>query len=183
MIFLLFASLCFSFLDQSTAGRTSVVLRQKKTGLLSGTGIALDHFMKLFPLILLACSASAFGRIGETPNQCQDRYGSSTGQAGQFTMYSKGHVTVAVLFIDGISAKEIFNTEAGSQFSGDQISELLTANAEGSTWSKSLHNDYYTRSDGEARASLELGSNSVQSLTIWSITRKKIAEKESGSGF
>lgn len=135
----------------------------------------------LIPLMLLLTIAAAFARLGETPDQCSLRYGSSVGQNGPFFIYSKDHVKIAVLFRDGLSAKEIFAPESGASFSKEQIAELLNANSGGATWSlvsavSAVYKEY-DRSDGRALATFD------GALTIWDCATRIVPGKQPTSGF
>lgn len=143
--------------------------------------------LQITAILFLAVSTS-FARLGETPDECAIRYGSSTGTAGQFTMYSKGHVTVAVLFRAGHSAQEIFAPEPFNVFSEDQIAEFLTANSEGATWiaaAGSGHWRVYWRSDKKARATLELTGTKSLSIEYMGSSSQyhEIEKKPSSDGF
>ena len=139
--------------------------------------------MKIFANAIFGILLSAlttFARLGETPDQCQMRYGSSNGQKGEFTLYHKDHFDIAVLFRDGKSVQEIFLSNVNPAFSEDQVAELLTANSEGSSWLIKSNNlvRKYERLDGAAFATL-----SGQSLVMTSVLAKIVPGKQPSSGF
>lgn len=108
------------------------------------------------------------------------RYGSPKGSNGQFTIYYKNYLNVAVQFSNGVSIKEIFAAEPGATLQEDQILELLAANSGGSTWtvrSGIVSLRIYGRADGGATARLDAGG-----LTIFSESAK-VAPKQVTSGF
>jgi hypothetical protein len=142
---------------------------------------ALEAGMKIFANAIfgiLLSALAAFARLGETPDQCQMRYGNSNGQKEEFTLYQKDHFDIAVLFRDGKSVQEIFLSNDG--FSKDQVAELLTANSEGSSWLIKSNNlvRKYERLDGSAFATL-----SGQSLVVTSVLAKIVPGKQPSSGF
>ena len=106
-------------------------------------------------LIVLIASPS-FARVGETPDECAIRYGSSTGNLakGQAT-FRRGGVTIVVHFENGKSVREDFGPESGGMLSDDQINSLLQESAEGSSWDKAGETSTvisYGRKDGHASA-------------------------------
>jgi hypothetical protein len=106
-------------------------------------------------LIVLMASPS-FARVGETPDECAIRYGSSTGNLakGQAT-FRRGGVTIVVHFENGKSVREDFGPESGGMLSDDQINSLLQESAEGSSWDKAGETSTvisYVRKDGQASA-------------------------------
>lgn len=137
--------------------------------------------MKVLFAVLFLSSASLFARLGETPDQCQMRYGSSNGQRGAYVLYYKDHFDIAVMFRDGKSTKEVFSPNTGATLSDEMIEELLRANSEGSAWTTVVSNSTYRayrRNDDAAFATLEAGK-----LTIEDRARKTISSKPSTSGF
>lgn len=109
----------------------------------------------------LLSSATAFARLGETPDQCQMRYGTSNGSSGAYTRYYKDHFDIAVLFRDGKSFEEIFSPNGGSGLTEAAVAELLAANSDGAGWSITANGSTYKtylREDGDAHATLSEGS-------------------------
>lgn len=142
--------------------------------------------MKIFSiasLAILLSGFSAFARLGETPNQCQMRYGSSTGQSGPYFTYYKDHFDIMVLFRDGKSVEETFFI-VGAVLSEENISEFLNANSDGSSWKTSNTSSYrhYQRLDNRAYATLNHGKLTVQTRAE-SKTEIIVPGKQSTSGF
>lgn len=139
--------------------------------------------MKMFPCILLSLflsSVTSFARLSETTDQCAARYGFSTSQERGFTLYSKDHINIAVLFVGGVSVREVFAAEPGTRLSQTQISELLTANSEGKKWTAQSAKFYY-RADLRAYAEFD----GLQ-LTIYvrnPSSHQTVPDKQPSSGF
>lgn len=150
---------------------------------------AYSHAMRLLLSVLagiLIPATSCFARLGETPDQCSMRYGLSVGESGPFTIYSKDHIKISVMFRDGISVQEAFCPEPGTRFSEDQVMEFLTANSNGAKWSgpSSLKTYYrhYFRLDRKAYASF---SNGVLTISVENSSDSQVVVpgKQPTSGF
>lgn len=138
--------------------------------------------------LLLVATASA--RLGETPDQCAMRYGNSTGASGQFTIYSKDHILIAVLFEAGRSVREVFSSEPGAFLNEKQVVDLLNANSESAPWKITRDSPgfrKYERADSGAIALYEWitlagGERGGKQLTIraWP---SKVPQQEPASGF
>jgi len=108
--------------------------------------------------VALACSVTAFGRIGDTLAECTARYGNETGNlAADQIMFVRDHIVIVVYLRDGRSFQEDFALDAGGPISETQIAQLLAENAEGSTWELNgetpVETDYF-RNDGKASVRL-----------------------------
>jgi hypothetical protein len=70
--------------------------------------VALSSGMKMGSTVLFEIPLStvtAFARLGETPDQCQMRYGNPNRQEGPCFDYYKDHFDIDVLFRDGKSVR------------------------------------------------------------------------------
>lgn len=97
-------------------------------------------------LLVLLTVAPAFARIGETPEQCEQRYGESNPlkSTGDTKTYHKGDFSITIAFLKGKAAFIEFvrdiRTDApvwdARNLSEEEIQKLLTANASGKSWKK-----------------------------------------------
>jgi hypothetical protein len=83
--------------------------------------------------------APAFARIGETEQQIENRYGKSTltvstGNEPLQKVYQSSGLNITVTYLDGVSQREIFTKQDGSELSKNEIAILLEANTAGSKW-------------------------------------------------
>ena len=81
----------------------------------------------------------AFARIGETEQQIEKRYGKSTltvstGNEPLQKVYQSSGLNITVTYLDGVSQREIFTKQDGSELSKNEIAILLEANTAGSKW-------------------------------------------------
>jgi hypothetical protein len=107
-------------------------------------------------LTLLALSASAEARIGETLDECSYRYGASIGHYSKDQVrFNRGHIYITVHERDHHSIREDFAPEAGGSLSDAQIDAILKDNAKGHNWEKlgeTATKVNLIRTDGHARA-------------------------------
>lgn len=109
----------------------------------------------------------------------------SVGESGPFTIYSKDHVKISVMFRDGISIQEAFCPEPGARFSEDQVLEFLSANSNGAKWSGPANkSDYllYFRLDRKAWAKFTNGVLTI-SVEDAGASRVVVPDKQPTSGF
>ena len=83
--------------------------------------------------------APAFARIGETEQQIEKRYGKSTltvstGNEPLQKVYQSSGLNITVTYLDGVSQREIFTKQDGSELSKNEIAILLEANTARSKW-------------------------------------------------
>ncbi len=85
-------------------------------------------------------SPIARGRLGETLDECQARYGELLRIESSFRedypqyCFRKGDIEIRVRLLNGKSGQEIFFVAEGGNISQSQISEILTANSQGASW-------------------------------------------------
>jgi hypothetical protein len=109
--------------------------------------------------------------------------------------FRKGDVEIRVRFLNNISGQEVFYRAEGGPLAESQISEMLAANKQGSTWGVSTptrqaeDKEHYAiawmmlRSDGSARAQyVRLASNHSDVLTIETVAFLKAWDAK-GGGF
>jgi hypothetical protein len=109
---------------------------------------------------LLALATGSQARLGETPAQCQERYGPPTriDQAKGLILYQKGGFLIAAKFAAGqceaIAFSKIATTALGSPqpITAAEIATLLTANSQDHTWQPAAHGLTWHRQDGQAHA-------------------------------
>src|ERR1700747_2481953 len=102
---------------------TELSLRALKTPF-----IAIAFFLLVSP---------AFARIGETEQQIEARYGKSTltvstGNEPLQKVYQSSGLNITVTYLGGVSQREIFTKQDGSELSKIEIAILLEANTAGS---------------------------------------------------
>lgn len=143
--------------------------------------------MKIFAVVsfgILLSAVTASARLGETPDQCQMRYGTTNGSRGTYVLYYKDKFDIAVMFRDGKSVEEIFSPNVGGEFTEDLLAGFLSANSEGSTWQTgdTSGHRHYVRLDGRASASFD-----SKKLSIYARAERKtqtiVPGKEPTSGF
>ncbi len=94
-------------------------------------------------------------RLGETFDQCVQRYGPLIRQQGnpdnpQF-IFEKDEITIGINFLDGKAAQISYSRPAGSRFSDLEVQGLLDVNSGGSAWeydeaeSHRLHTSTYSK--------------------------------------
>jgi hypothetical protein len=89
----------------------------------------------LFWALVLASASPTFARIGETLDECQQRYGSATGDVSASDItFRRDSVIIVIHFRRGKSFQEDFAPESGARLNEAQIKQFLDENAEGSTW-------------------------------------------------
>jgi hypothetical protein len=104
------------------------------------TELSLRALKTLFVAVALSLLVSpAFARIGETEQQIEKRYGKSTltvstGNEPLQKVYQSSGLNITVTYLDGVSQREIFTKQDGSELSKNEIAILLEANAAGSKW-------------------------------------------------
>jgi hypothetical protein len=104
------------------------------------TELSLRALKTLFVAVALSLLVSpAFARIGETEQQIEKRYGKSTltvstGNEPLQKGYQSSGLNITVTYLDGVSQREIFTKQDGSELSKNEIAILLEANAAGSKW-------------------------------------------------
>jgi hypothetical protein len=148
-------------------------------------------------IALLTLVSHAFARIGETEQQIEARYGKSTlsfpsSNQPLTKAYESSGLNIVVMYIDGVSQREIFTKQDKSEFSKNEIAILLDANAAGSKWIE----DPTARVVGMRGWKLEAGgrkagySESARGLLIQTEVAEKVsaqheaeAEKEKLKGF
>ena len=109
---------------------SSAELFKTIVGALKTPFIAIAFFLLVSP---------AFARIGETEQQIEARYGKSTltvstGNEPLQKVYQSSGLNITVTYLDGVSQREIFTKQDGSELSKNEIAILLEANAAGSKW-------------------------------------------------
>ena len=116
--------------------------------------------VRVLAILALACFVvpSSWGRLGETFDQVQGRYGllvkvdNVTRPDCPQYFFQKDGMEIRVRFVNGKSAQEIFS--ASSSDMRNAAAEILSSNAEGSTWSSIAvgKSTEYIRADGKATA-------------------------------
>ncbi|GEP46177.1 hypothetical protein [Brevifollis gellanilyticus] len=93
--------------------------------------------------VLISLASPALARIGETPEQCEARYGKPVKieEEGQAFRYRKAGFNVTCVFRNGACVHMAFSHVADAQnevapMSESEITTLLTANGSGKTWVK-----------------------------------------------
>jgi hypothetical protein len=134
--------------------------------------------MKTIPLLLLGLfitGTKTQARIGETLDQCIDRYGpviekahpALAGSDPEASVFSKSGITIITEFKDGVVWSMTFKKTA---LSSSEVASLLEANKTSGTWTTALKfgdSDYRISGDRSRIASFSLDkANSVGLLSI-----------------
>ena len=138
-------------------------------------------------LVALALTSPAFARIGETPEQCEARYGKPVETREISSTYRKGGVIVDCWFIEGRCAKITFQTiqatttekdASWNSFTEDHKSQLMAANSGGERWVRNGGTEYapiFKTSDGSRNAKLGSGMVTIESES-WKISNLKLID-------
>src|ERR1700757_2739188 len=99
----------------------------------------MDLISDALPFGRLFSVSAPVARIGETEQQIEKRYGKSsltvsTGNEPLQKVYQSSGLNITVTYLDGVSQREIFTKQDGSELSKNEIAILLEANAAGSKW-------------------------------------------------
>jgi len=116
-------------------------------------------------VILIAFSV-AQARIGDTLDECKNRYDGPTAQlaSDQFA-FKQGNVTIIVHVRDGRSIQEDFAPERGAVLSETEMEKFLQENSQGSTWEiigETPTYMTYFRKDGRATAQMAKANTTTQ---------------------
>jgi len=100
-------------------------------------GIAMKAFVFfLFVIALLTQAVEA--RLGETFNQCIERYGALIRKQGRVDnpqfIFEKDGITIGINFLDGKAGQMSYSRANGSPFLDSEVRQLLEVNSAGSTW-------------------------------------------------
>ena len=101
--------------------------------------------MKLLLSLTILLSPALQARIGDTPDQCDKRYGPPISISEQSRFYQKDTWGIAVKFADGIASTVTFNKGRSKFLTPREIGLLLDKNKLGGTW------DHQGRGPGESR--------------------------------
>ena len=89
--------------------------------------------MKIFTIILaLLIPQMALARIGETKEQCDERYGEPTSVDGVARSYQKGAFTIILYIVDGKCHGISYTKTDGSEISDKELQTLRSVNGAGS---------------------------------------------------
>jgi hypothetical protein len=129
-----------------TVGRVKKVIPVTRESNLNSKRLSAMKRIAILFVLISAAFSSAFAEIGDTPQQCQQRYGPSTKVGKSFTYY-KDTVTgyeVAVSFYEGKVDSITYNPikEIVGRISDSEIERLLKINAGGRKWKK-MSDDRY----------------------------------------
>jgi hypothetical protein len=94
---------------------------------------------------LVLCSATAFGRIGETGAQIEKRYGKPTPSSSSTRSYFYKALFIIVTFDNGVSGIETYQKRDGASMSAGEIRQLLEANGDGTKWQEPIRNGFEVR--------------------------------------
>jgi len=100
--------------------------------------------MRTFPTLfalLLAISTSAVARIGETPKECEKRYGPRASSSDEGDLFEKGEFVILITFFEGKADRIAYGKKKDKrgqhgEFSDNEIEQLLKANSGGREWKK-----------------------------------------------
>jgi hypothetical protein len=136
----------------------------------------MKRFLLTAIIIFFAAAGAAQARIGETFEECQQRYGILQRVDVQYhpefpqNIFRHGDVEIRVRFHNGRSAQEIYSGADGKKLQRAQIDEILAANRESKVRTK--WDIDYARSE-----------RSSDILIITELEFDKVWRKDSGSGF
>ncbi|GEP46179.1 hypothetical protein [Brevifollis gellanilyticus] len=144
--------------------------------------------------VLISLSSPALARIGETPEQCEARYGKPVKiKAENSVSYQKAGMRVDCEFIDGKCARIYFAKlekdaqNAALPITSEEAKILMEANSDGTPWTKTgelVEEGFETWKSGELEASHL--KNAYSSLSINNLAYRKLqdakkADEEKGS--
>jgi len=146
----------------------------------------MNRTILFFVIVLLFIANQSIARIGETPEQCQERYGEVILIKDNMFGFTKGGFIIMVYFYDGkverISffkeEKDVLGTH--KEFSENEIQTLLSANGGKRIWIKSevLLPDYaWATEDGNLFANYYTLENHLVIVTKEFFARKIEDEK------
>jgi hypothetical protein len=145
--------------------------------------------------IFFSLITAVFARIGETPEQCAQRYGPPEleAQDGSIKYYQKNGINITVHFRDSVAISLDFSHDPQNLFdiatklSEPQIEGLLKANATGGDWKPvvrdpaslyDLTSKKLIRADNLAVAYWDYTDGSLRIITIAEENLRKAAELE-----
>lgn len=100
---------------------------------------------RIIVLCLFCFQIIAFARIGETPNECQKRYGYTISEQKISNelikrVYNKDKIDITIYFYKNFAAKIIYQKEtvnfSNPPLNSQEIITLLNANSQGYSWEK-----------------------------------------------
>lgn len=116
-------------------------------------------FLVLFVLLTLSTSTQA--RLGETIEQCKERYGNPTVKKGEAFFYKKNDIVVKIIYRNGTVYSITYKKEKGT-IEKEEIDYLLKVNAgEKLKWNKKT-SSFWVLSDKSATAKFETKMNTLE---------------------
>ena len=129
---------------------------------------------KIFLFLIAIAASQAFARIGESPEQCQQRYGAPFESHPDSAGYHKSGFIIGVSFYEGKVVRILYRKVAeispgtGGNISDNDIEQFLKLNAGKSTWNKpqvsSIDNVWHSV-DGSLYAVYRKSDNSLTIAT------------------
>lgn len=139
-------------------------------------------------LVFVFCFAASpvFARIGETPQQCQQRYGAPFKVDGRWTFFKLSGFGIMISFFEGKADSILYRKLEQSilgqavEMSNNEIEKLLEINAGQSTWKTrtviSMDREWETE-DGELIAFYKTFDNVLSICTMGWVERESAARK------
>ena len=139
-------------------------------------------------VFVLAVTATAQARLGETPDELVARYGQPLSEADQKAegikvasaaiVFQKGGFEIDVTVADGISVQEMFKKLNGQPITLGEARILLNANSQGYGWEapeKIQDGKIWVRDDGATAKVSDDGSLTIKSKEL--IVKESVAKK------
>jgi len=115
-------------------------------------------FVLLLALIWAQLALKCSARIGETREQCDQRYGAPTGGKKDVVYYLKNEILILVRFANGVCSQIVYAKADQTSFSAEELKELLVANSlDGKRTWKLFKENVWTSDDDYAAAVHENG--------------------------
>jgi len=141
-------------------------------------------------LFVIAITATAQARLGETPDQLVARYGQPLSEADQkaegikvaeaVVVFQKGGFEIDVTVADGVSVQEVFKKVNGQPLTLSEARTLLNSNAQGLDWEAPVSTlgggKLWKRDDNATALAASDGSLVIKSRTL--AVKEAVARKE-----
>lgn len=130
-------------------------------------------------VLLLGLSISAHAVIGETPEECQERYGKPTHESKDgettFRVYEKNDISVAVHFWKGVAHSVGYTVKRGAKLPKKTLNALLEMNKGDSEWKtppESVEGAAWESADKSRKAHTIFETGVIFSTKEWADTFK-----------
>ena len=123
-------------------------------------------------VVLLILMKNSEARIGETREQCEQRYGKSLGSKDSYVIYHKNDYDIVVHFYNDYADQIVYDKPNHEPFSDREVKTLLEINSYEREW-KYIGNNSWTTAGRELHA-----GRSKTTLAIWTAEYAKREDKK-----